>query len=157
MIHPIGHFVNPPMPKLGKLHRFFENWFILMRWFGCTWLYGSFIYFIYSSWCIWIDILGGCIHLCLQNLVGGHFWKNKPSLGFLRAWSPQIGYHDPHLGKIRKMNVSFGGKRRLLEAQQFISKLNIHLKMSKHHPREGWRHTRVSYVQFLKVKFEFMM
>jgi hypothetical protein len=33
MIHPIGHFVNPPMPKLGKLHKVFENLFNLMRWF----------------------------------------------------------------------------------------------------------------------------
>ena len=33
MIHPIGHFVNPPIPKLSKLHRVFENLFNFMRWF----------------------------------------------------------------------------------------------------------------------------
>jgi hypothetical protein len=33
MIHPIGHFANPPIPKLGKLHGVFEHLFNLMRWF----------------------------------------------------------------------------------------------------------------------------
>jgi len=33
MIHQIGHFVNPTIPKLGKLHRIFEHLFILMRYF----------------------------------------------------------------------------------------------------------------------------
>ena len=33
VIHPIGHLVNPPIPKLGKMHRVFEQLFSLMRWF----------------------------------------------------------------------------------------------------------------------------
>jgi hypothetical protein len=29
-----------------------------------------------------LEILGGCAYLSLEDLVGGQFWKNKPSLGF---------------------------------------------------------------------------
>jgi len=44
---------------------------------------------------LWLDILGGHVHLSLQDLVGGHFWENKPSLGFHGATSPQVGYQGP--------------------------------------------------------------
>jgi hypothetical protein len=33
------------------------------------------------------------VYLSLQDLVGGQFWKNKPSLGFLGAAIPQVGCH----------------------------------------------------------------
>jgi len=31
MTHSIGHLEHPPIPKLGKLHRVFENLFNLIR------------------------------------------------------------------------------------------------------------------------------
>jgi hypothetical protein len=98
MIHPIGHFVNPPIPKLGKFHRVFEHMFSLARWFWCTWLGDSFIDLIYLSWYVWLEVLGGCIHCLCRTLRGGQFWRNKPSLGFLRAWSLRDWYHGSHIG-----------------------------------------------------------
>jgi hypothetical protein len=35
-----------------------------------------------------LEILGRCAHLSLQDLAGGQFWENKPSLGFHGATSP---------------------------------------------------------------------
>jgi hypothetical protein len=35
-----------------------------------------------------LEILGGRAHLSLQDLVGGQFWENKPSLGFYGDTSP---------------------------------------------------------------------
>jgi hypothetical protein len=35
-----------------------------------------------------LDILGGCAHLSLKDLVGGQFWENKPGLGFHGVASP---------------------------------------------------------------------
>jgi hypothetical protein len=40
---------------------------------------------------ILLDILGRCVHLSSQDLVGGQFWENKPSLGFHGDTSPQVG------------------------------------------------------------------
>ena len=40
---------------------------------------------------LWLEILGGHIHLSLQDPAGGQFWRNKPSLGFHGAWSRQVG------------------------------------------------------------------
>jgi len=73
-----------------------------MSYFGCTCLDGSFIDFIYLSWWIWLDILEGRIHLSLQDLVGGQFWKNKPSLGFHGAWSQQVVCQGPTLHMMMK-------------------------------------------------------
>ena len=44
---------------------------------------------------LWLEILGGRAHLSLQDLVGGQFWENKPSLGFHGATSPQVGCQGP--------------------------------------------------------------
>ena len=40
---------------------------------------------------LWLEILGGRAYFSLQDLVGGQFWKSKPSLGFHGAWIPQFG------------------------------------------------------------------
>ena len=44
---------------------------------------------------LWLEILGGHVHLSLQDLAGGQFWENKPSLGFHGATSPQVGCQGP--------------------------------------------------------------
>ena len=44
---------------------------------------------------LWLEILGGRAHLSLQDLVGGQFWGNKPSLGFHGATRPRVWCQEP--------------------------------------------------------------
>jgi hypothetical protein len=70
--------------------------------------------------------------LSLQDLVGGQFWKNKPSLGFHGASSPQVGCQGP---TCRMMRDAFGGLEGTLDdltmpsqAKRFFRDLKRHLK-----------------------------
>jgi hypothetical protein len=114
-----------------------------MMCFGCACLDGSSIDLIYSSWCIWLEIPWGRVHLSLQDLVGGQFWKNKPSLGFLGDWSPQVGCQGPTLRKMMtclwRPRGHLGGSFPAPTCQM------ICLKGENRHLLGAWHHLRLSF------------
>jgi hypothetical protein len=87
---------------------------------------------------LWLEILGGCIHLSLQDPTDGHIWRNKPSLGFHGASSPQVGCQGPTCRITEtclwRLTLYRGGPNLAPATQMFC------LKEAKRHFLEAWRH-----------------
>ena len=87
---------------------------------------------------LWFEILGGRVHLSLQDLAGGQFWENKPSLGFHGATSPQVVCQGPAC-RLRKIKLGrpwwwLGQHSPCLTCQ------TIFPEEAKHPLFEAWRH-----------------
>jgi hypothetical protein len=100
---------------------------------------GCLIYWFYLLIVIfWLEILGERAYLSLHDLVGGQFWRNKPSFSFHGDWIPQVGCQVPTF-QMREMNL--WRPRRWLERHDLSLTCQMFcIEEAKNHLLEAWRH-----------------